>query len=521
MTRKATVLTRAACGIEAHPVHVECHLAGGLPGTTVVGLAEGAVKEARDRVKSAIRNSGFQYPTSHITLNLAPSHLTKSGTAFDLPIAIAILAASEQIPAQALLDTEFLGELSLFGDLRETSNLLASAIACEGDGHRVFLPLANHTDIALIGSQRTWPASSLYEVAAMLSGRLEQPSVAQTYEACEAKPCGRFNQIIGQYQAKRALTIAAAGGHHMLMVGPPGTGKTMLAECLIDLLPDLEKPEALSVASIYSAFGIRRPDTMRPPLRRPHHSASNTAMSGGGHVPTPGEVSLAHCGVLFMDELPHFKPSTLDLLREPIETGEIAIVRARYRTVLPSRFQLIAAMNPCPAGRSCKEQTCRCTASQVQRYQSRISGPLLDRIDLHVPVPELDETLMQRSPENTQSDPRDLERMREIVRRAQDWQRARHGCLNANLSSEALIRSINEADLAPAFLADVCKKMELSMRSYHKIWRVALTIADLEHAEVPSAPDGHAEQPSPPTDLTQQHFIEALSYRTMTWSGEG
>ena len=180
MTRKATVLTRAAFGVESHPVHVECHLAGGLPGTTVVGLAEGAVKEARDRVKSAIRNSGFQYPTSHITLNLAPSHLTKSGTAFDLPIAIAILAASEQIPAQALLDTEFLGELSLFGDLRETSNLLASAIACEGDGHRVFLPLANHTDIALIGSQRTWPASSLYEVAAMLSGRLEQPPIAQT-----------------------------------------------------------------------------------------------------------------------------------------------------------------------------------------------------------------------------------------------------------------------------------------------------------------------------------------------------
>jgi magnesium chelatase family protein len=556
MNRRASVLSRSALGLETHLVHVECHLAGGLPGTTIVGLAEGAVKEARDRVKSAIRSSGFNYPTSHITLNLAPSHLSKTGTGFDLPIAIAILAASNQVPGNTLAGTEFIGELGLFGELRRATNVLSSAIACTQSRHRLFLPEANQHEMQLIPNGQIYTAKNLVEIVEQLCDKRQTKAIQRPKSpaSCEASPhSNKFDQVIGQELAKRALSVAAAGGHHMLMVGPPGTGKTMLAESLVDLLPNLTEGQALEVATIYSAAGSVRQHHYKPPLRRPHHSASSVAMSGGGQTPSPGEVTLAHRGVLFLDELPHFKPSVLDLLREPIETGEIVIARARYRTTFPSRFQLVAAMNPCPAGRSCKEHTCRCSASQVQRYQSRVSGPLLDRIDLHVLVPELDQELMLTIAANPKSSHTggSLIQIKAAVALAQDIQIRRQGCLNSQLLGADLSQHIDIGNLDSQFVASITQRFELSLRSYHKLWRVALTLADLDGAMAqlqrseeaieqsagPSSPvgvlngqtvvqggdmaDRQRAKPISVKALTgvvdQAHLMEALSFRAMSW----
>ena len=489
----AIVHSRAKIGVDAPSVTIEVHLSNGLPGLTIVGMPETAVRESKDRVRSALLNSHFEFPARRITINLAPADLPKEGGRFDLAIALGILAASEQLPAEQLADTEVIGELALSGELRSIDGVLPTALACARAGKSLIAPIGNASEAALSKNTVVYGAQHLLEVCAHLNGK--QPLVPSTTSIPGSIdiPAGDISDIVGQHQAKRALEIAAAGGHNLLFKGPPGTGKTMLASRLPGILPPLSADELLEVAAIHSVAGLGLRNALsQPPFRSPHHTASATALVGGGSVPRPGEISLAHHGVLFLDELPEFPRKVLEVLREPLESGEIMISRVQAQTRYPARFQLVAAMNPCPCGYQGSER-CRCTPDQVRRYREKISGPLLDRIDLQVDVPALpSKELMQGNPESERSDV-----VRQRVTLARDKQRQRNNVLNSQLSSQQLQQYCPLQADQKQLLQRASERMDLSARAIHRVLKVARTIADLESSET----------------IEVSHLSEALSYR--------
>lgn len=497
---------RALVGLSSPRVTVETHLPGGLPGFTLVGLPETAVREARDRVKSAIQNCGLDYPRGRVVVNLAPAELSKDGARFDLAIAVSVLRATGQVPRNSALNLEFVGELGLFGELRATRGCLCAALALVNDDpggrSRLILPAASAMEMGTACPDRLLAATHLREVVAFLRDPEAQPlpSVADlpATPRIHTPTEPGLEEVIGQEAAKRALTIAAAGGHHLLMIGPPGTGKTLLSRRLATLLPDLEQDQAMEVAAVYSAAGAAPPPPGRPPFRDPHHSASAPALVGGGRDAMPGEISMAHHGVLMLDELPLFKPSVLDLLREPLESRTITVARARYRTTFPAAFQLVAAMNPCPAGFVCTEGSCRCAPEQVRRYRARVSGPLLDRIDLHVPVMPPSEALASvLDPPKTTHPGQPTADAQAAVRQARDRQRQRQGCSNAALAGPAVVGAANLDAGARRLLARAESGFGLSLRGMHRVLRTARTVADLAGA----------------ARVGSDHVAEALSYR--------
>ncbi|MCL2524992.1 MAG: YifB family Mg chelatase-like AAA ATPase [Betaproteobacteria bacterium] len=483
--------SRGLDGLNAPPVTVEAHIASGLPAFTLVGLPDTEVKEARDRVRAAILNSGFEFPARRITVNLAPADLPKESGRFDLPIALAVLAASGQLPAKPLADYEFAGELSLSGALRPVRGALAMALGGSDHGRAFILPAASAGEAALAGDGAILAADSLLAVCAHLTGRETLASAAPaTGEA--APPAPDLAEVRGQAQAKRALEIAAAGNHSLLMIGPPGTGKSMLAARLNGLMPDLGPAEARASAAVLSLAGkFRTHGFGRRPFRQPHHSASTVALVGGGNPPQPGEISLAHHGILFLDELPEFDRKVLEALREPLETGRIHIARAARQAEFPADFQLVAAMNPCPCGHhGAATGRCRCTPDQIARYRGKLSGPFLDRIDLVIEVPALPPEALLDKPAGESSA---VVRQRVVAARAR--QSARQNRANARLSSAEVDAFCAPDEASRRLLEQASRNLGLSARAWHRILRVARTIADLAgHEAIAAAHVGEAIQ---------------------------
>ena len=495
----AITYSRAQVGIRAPLVTIEVHITRGLPSLSIVGLPEAAVKESKDRVRSAILNNHFEFPLGRITINLAPADLPKEGARFDLAIALGILAASGQIPNETLGHYEFAGELALTGELRAVKGMLPFAHACSQQKHALILPMQNADEAALVSNINIHPATHLMDVCSHISDNEQTPLHINKPVVNNVSHEFDFSDVRAQNHAKRALEVAAAGGHNLIMIGPPGTGKTMLAERLPGILPPMTEAQALESAAVISisSQGFDPRKWKQRPIRHPHHTASGVALVGGGSQPRPGEISLAHHGVLFLDELPEFDRRVLEVLREPLESGRIVISRAANQAEFPAQFQLIAAMNPCPCGYlGDTGGRCHCTEDQVHRYRQKISGPLLDRIDIHIEVAKVAKEVFHQNYSGNTEDSRTVQQR---VAKAYELQLDRSGKANHKLTNKEVNIYCKIDEAGSRLLDTAVDRLGLSARAIHRIQKVARTIADLAAVE----------------SIDSAHLSEAISYRRL------